>query len=117
MRVPPRDARRRPAVPGGGRRRPATRRRFQVTLGVMADDHTRRLGEPGPGQPDRDLRRLQPGERVGDWIVVRALAGGGFGTVYEARHRTTDQRAALKLLHAHLSSRPRWSRGSTARRT
>jgi eukaryotic-like serine/threonine-protein kinase len=66
---------------------------------VTADHRTRRLGEPEPG---RDPRRLQPGERVDDWIVVRALGGGGFGTVYEARHRTTAQPAALKLLHAHL---------------
>jgi serine/threonine-protein kinase len=75
----------------------------------MADDHTRRLGEPGqrpPGGPERDPRRLQPGERVGDWVVIRALAGGGFGTVYEAQHRATDQRAALKLLHAHLVLSP-----------
>src|SRR6185295_12068952 len=32
--------------------------------------------------------------------------GGGFGMVYEARHRTTDQRVALKLLHAHLVKAP-----------
>ena len=77
----------------------------------MADDRTRRLGEPDPGQrpagePERNPRQLQPGEQVGDWIVIRALGGGGFGTVYEARHRTTDQRAALKLLHAHLVLSP-----------
>jgi serine/threonine-protein kinase len=74
----------------------------------MADDHTRRLGElePGARPAERDRRPLQPGERVGDWIVVRALAGGGFGAVYEVRHRATDQRAALKLLHAHLVLSP-----------
>jgi serine/threonine-protein kinase len=63
----------------------------------MADDRTRRLGDS-----PRDVRQLDAGEAIDDWIVVRKLAGGGFGTVYEVRHRATDQRAALKLLHAHL---------------
>jgi eukaryotic-like serine/threonine-protein kinase len=74
---------------------------------------TRRLGES-----DRESRPLGPGEPVGDWIVVRALGGGGFGAVYEVRHRTTDQRAALKLLHAHLVKAPaivaRFDREATA---
>src|SRR5688572_3978292 len=63
----------------------------------MRDERTRRLGEP-----DRAPRPLQPGERVDDWLILRKLAGGGFSTVYEARNGLTDQRAALKLLHAHL---------------
>lgn len=63
----------------------------------MVDDRTGRLGEPA-----RDARALLPGETVADWLVVRSLARGGFGTVYEVRHRTSGQRAALKLLHAHL---------------
>lgn len=63
------------------------------------EERTRRLGVPDAGHPPRPL---QPGEPVDDWIIVRVLAGGGFGTVYEAHHRTTDQRVALKLLHAHL---------------
>lgn len=67
----------------------------------MADDRTRQLGEP-----PRDARALRPGELVDDWRVVRVLASGGFGTVYEARQRVTEQRAALKLLHAHLVVSP-----------
>src|ERR1051325_10326858 len=64
----------------------------------MADERTRRLAAPD----ERGPRRLEPGESVGDWIIVRALGGGGFGAVYEARHAASDQRIALKLLHAHL---------------
>src|ERR1051325_10560601 len=64
----------------------------------MADERTRRLAAPD----EREPRRLEPGESVGDWIIVRALGGGGFGAVYEARHAAGDQRIALKLLHAHL---------------
>ncbi|HET7503123.1 MAG TPA: serine/threonine-protein kinase [Kofleriaceae bacterium] len=69
----------------------------------MADEHTRRLGE---ARPAGDPRPLSPGERVGDWSCVRLLAGGGFGTVYEVRHHASGQRAALKLLHAHLVPSP-----------
>ncbi|HEU4728251.1 MAG TPA: serine/threonine-protein kinase [Kofleriaceae bacterium] len=72
----------------------------------MADERTRRLGELGPDRHEGDPRPLSPGERVGDWSCVRMLAGGGFGTVYEARHHATGQRAALKLLHAHLVPSP-----------
>jgi tRNA A-37 threonylcarbamoyl transferase component Bud32 len=63
----------------------------------MAEERTGRLGEP-----ERDPREVRPGERIDHWILVRKLAGGGFGTVYEVRHALTEQRAALKLLHAHL---------------
>ncbi|HMG19737.1 MAG TPA: serine/threonine-protein kinase [Kofleriaceae bacterium] len=69
----------------------------------MADDHTRRLGTP---EGEREARRLEPGEQVDDWTIVRAIGGGGFGAVYEARHATTGQRTALKLLHAHLVASP-----------
>jgi tRNA A-37 threonylcarbamoyl transferase component Bud32 len=64
-------------------------------------EQTRRLGPS-----DGESRQLRAGEQVNDWIVVRAIGGGGFGAVYEVRHRTTDQRAALKLLHAHLVKAP-----------
>jgi serine/threonine-protein kinase len=66
----------------------------------MVDERTRRLDTSGT---EREPRQLQPGELVDDWVIVRALGGGGFGTVYEARHHATGQRTALKLLHAHLA--------------
>lgn len=69
----------------------------------MVDERTRRLGAP---DAEREPRRLQPGDQIDDWIVVRALGGGGFGAVYEAHHRTTGRRTALKLLHAHLVASP-----------
>jgi serine/threonine protein kinase len=62
----------------------------------MAGDRTLPLGAARP------QRELAPEEGVGNWIVSRALARGGFGTVYDARHAKTGLRGALKLLHAHL---------------
>ena len=50
-------------------------------------------------------RELAAGDRIGAWTVIRTLAHGGFGTVYEVRSARGDI-AALKLLHAHLVSSP-----------
>jgi len=62
-------------------------------------DATRPLGIPRTAP-----RPLIAGESVADWRIVRPLARGGFGVVYEARHMQTQQPAALKLLHAHLTT-------------
>jgi eukaryotic-like serine/threonine-protein kinase len=67
------------------------------------DERTRPLS-PRVAAQQGGRRELAEGEQVGPWIVVRALARGGFGTVYEVHHARSRQPAALKLLHAHLSS-------------
>jgi len=64
----------------------------------MDDQHTRPL-RPAFALPD--AHELAPGDRVGAWTVGSRLGGGGFGTVYEARHTTSGMHAALKVLHAH----------------
>jgi serine/threonine protein kinase len=43
---------------------------------------------------------------VGSWRVLRHVATGGFGTVYEVEHATGGGRGALKLLHPHLIASP-----------
>lgn len=48
----------------------------------------------------------QAPERIGDYRIVRQLGAGGFGAVYEGVHVTLGRRAAIKLLHAELSSNP-----------
>src|SRR5438067_8115895 len=50
----------------------------------------------------RGPREVARGELVGDWTVLRSIATGGFGTVYEVQHCWSGERGALKLLHAHL---------------
>ena len=59
------------------------------------DERTRPLSPRAASQND-------PQGSVGPWTIVQPLARGGFGAVFEVRHATTHQRAALKLLHAHL---------------
>ncbi len=38
---------------------------------------------------------------AGKYEIVRLLGEGGMGAVYEARHRFTQRRVAIKMLHAH----------------
>lgn len=52
---------------------------------------------PTPGAAPEDAL---VGESLGNWRVVRAIARGGFGVVYEARHVSIEgHRAAIKVLH------------------
>jgi len=46
---------------------------------------------------------LEPGDSVGEYVIVRLLGEGGFGAVYEALHPVIGKRAAVKLLHAQYS--------------
>jgi serine/threonine-protein kinase len=49
--------------------------------------------------------RYRPGEVCGDWEVVRFVAAGGIGEVYEVRGRYGGKRGALKLLKRELQDR------------
>jgi len=50
---------------------------------------------------------LPPGTVLGGrYELVRAVAAGGFGAVYEARHVHTSRRVAVKVLHAWLAHDP-----------
>ena len=42
---------------------------------------------------------LAPGDRVGQYSVIRCIGTGGVGTVYEVRHVVLGVDRALKLLH------------------
>jgi len=53
-----------------------------------------------------DLDADDPG-KAGRWDIGERLGSGGCGTVYLATHDATGQRAAVKVLHRHLSSDPR----------
>jgi tetratricopeptide (TPR) repeat protein/predicted Ser/Thr protein kinase len=51
----------------------------------------------GPGGSDANQGDAHP-ESVGDWIIERELGRGGMGVIYLARHKTKNERAALKLM-------------------
>ena len=48
---------------------------------------------------------LEPGRRVGNYVIDRLIGRGGFGTVYEATHPTINKRAAVKVLHLAASAK------------
>jgi serine/threonine-protein kinase len=47
---------------------------------------------------------LEPGDSVGEYVILQKLGEGGFGAVYEAAHPVIGKRAAVKVLHAQHSS-------------
>ncbi len=69
---------------------------------------TRRDGAPPParvaeGTPTVDgsgVADRVAGEILGAYRIVRSIASGGFGTVYQAEHTRLARAAAIKVLHA-----------------
>src|SRR5437868_5405192 len=43
-------------------------------------------------------RTLRPGDRLGDFTIVRLIASGGMGEVYEARQGRLDRTVAVKVI-------------------
>jgi serine/threonine-protein kinase len=54
--------------------------------------------------------RLQPGARLGPYVVVRAVGRGGMGEVFEARDPRLDRRVAIKTLRPELLAEARGRR-------
>ena len=50
-----------------------------------------------------DNKRVMPLERLGPYKLARMLGRGGMGAVYAASIETTGEKAAIKLLSAHLA--------------
>jgi len=59
---------------------------------------------PHVGPPRDADAGLAPGARIGEYLVKARLAEGGHGAVYEAEHRVLGRRAAVKVMHRHLSA-------------
>lgn len=66
---------------------------------MSGDDSTTPYVGP-PSQADPGLER---GARLGEYVVQARISQGGHGAVYEAEHRLLGRRAAIKILHRHLS--------------
>ena len=50
----------------------------------------------------REVLLYQPGERIGDWVVVRMLGEGGMGAVFECHNVLSERmKAAVKVMKPH----------------
>ncbi|HET7500971.1 MAG TPA: protein kinase, partial [Kofleriaceae bacterium] len=68
------------------------------------------LADPALDRADDDA--LPAGALAGSWRIEHAIATGGYGRVYAARHHVLDgRRAAIKVLHRACAAQP-----ATARR-
>ncbi len=65
----------------------------------MADDPTNTVVPQSAPIPDR----LLPGMIVGEYVIEAAIAAGGCGTVYKAKHRVLGRSAAIKVLSRDLA--------------
>src|SRR5215510_15298147 len=64
----------------------------------LADPHAEDGSEP---RRDRRIGQLVDGK----YFILRRLACGGMGSVYEARHSVVGRHFALKFLHEHYAQR------------
>ena len=53
---------------------------------------------------EQDAGILAPGSSLGRYTIVRRLAGGSMGQVYEARHTDLDKRVAVKVMARSLGA-------------
>jgi len=56
-------------------------------------------------------RVFKPNEAIGGYVVVRLIAMGGFGDVYEAAHRVSGRRVALKIIQARATNEAELEQG------
>jgi len=73
----------------------------EVELLVEADTRSRGFLDAIPAAPS--ARPIPPGTRVGRYTLIRRLAAGGMGVVFEAQQERPNRRVALKLVQAALA--------------
>jgi hypothetical protein len=80
-------------------------------LSKLDEDDCEKTRALGPQQASAmahqaDPDELRPGTTAGAYVLARALASGGGGTVYEAKHKLLGRLAAVKVLRRELASSP-----------
>ncbi|MHB1560173.1 MAG: serine/threonine-protein kinase, partial [Isosphaeraceae bacterium] len=68
------------------------------------------LNPSGPGRSGLELADAPVPDRLGDYLILRPIGGGGMGMVYEAEHTSLRNRVALKVMHPRFRADPRYLR-------
>jgi len=83
-----------------------------MTRRSTPDNERKRRRTPGTDSvpPRSDPNGVSPlvGTDIGKYRVLRKLGEGGMGAVFEGVHSDIGQRAAIKVLHPHLSKEPKF---------
>lgn len=75
---------------------------LRTAMQKTASQATLSPGGENSAEPHRSTPR--PGEKFGDYLIVRLLGRGGMGEVYEAEHEPSGRRVALKVMGHALNS-------------
>jgi tRNA A-37 threonylcarbamoyl transferase component Bud32 len=66
---------------------------------------TKAAAPPLLPREDRAAWKPGPGTMAGEYVLQSVVGLGGHGAVYRAEHRILGRRAAVKVLHSHLSDK------------
>ncbi len=69
---------------------------------IPTPGHRNHSGESGDEGPSP--------ERLGDYVILRRVGGGGMGVVYEAERESLKSRVALKVIHPRYRADPKYLR-------
>ena len=65
---------------------------------------------PGLSDSSRSADEGRIPERLGEYVILREIGGGGMGVVYEAEHESLKNRVALKVVHPRFRADPKYVR-------
>ncbi len=75
-------------------------------MGDTTNTHvTKVVGSPLMSGEERAAWKPGPGAMAGEYVLKAVVGLGGHGAVYQAEHRILGRRAAVKVLHSHLSDK------------
>lgn len=77
---------------------------------VSADLGESRGSPPGSGRMGFHSSHGPVPDRMGDYVILRPIGGGGMGMVYEAEHLALRSRVALKVMHPRFRADARYLR-------